>query len=136
MEEIPLYLIVAGIFLLLEIVLQTSLWTAQRLSNDRAVFGLLRKCDCIALFLVVWLVVGSIWIFKAGKKLTCDDVVDYVAVPDYSGHYLESFPETENCQECPSGVYVFTAFLILFQYLMTLVLAISCCSSSVRRRRH
>ena len=141
-REVPLYLLVAGLFLLVEIALHSILWTAQKLSNDEPLFCVLRRCDCIALFLLVWLVLGSVWIFKAGKELSCNNSIDYVAIPEdseYSGDYLETVTDTppDSCPEdCPGGVYVFTVFLILFQYLTALVLGICCCTASVRSRRH
>ena len=143
-REVPLYLIVGGIFLLVEVVLHSLLWTAQKLSNDEPVYSLIRKFDCIALFLIVWLVVGSAWIFKASKDNLCGDnrsVVDQVLIPGNSTGGFEDSERSdsgasEECEDCPSGVYVFTVFLILFQYLMILLLGIGCCTSSVRSRRH
>jgi hypothetical protein len=143
-QEVPLYLIVGGIFLLVEIVLHSLLWTAQKLSNDEPVYNLIRKFDCIALFLIVWLVVGSAWIFKAGRDSLCSDIVDQVTVPPVNvttttGDVEDPDPLLESgaeCEDCPSGVYVFTVFLILFQYLMLLLLGICCCTSSIRYRRH
>ena len=137
MQEVPL---VGGIFLLVEIVLHSLLWTAQKLSNDEPVYNIIRKFDCIALFLVVWLVVGSAWIFKAGRDNLCSDFVDQVIVPpvnETGGVEDSELSESgAECEDCPSGVYVFTVFLILFQYLMILLLGICCCTSSVRYRRH
>ncbi|CAI8012102.1 hypothetical protein GBAR_LOCUS7766 [Geodia barretti] len=141
-QEVPLYLIVGGIFLLVEIVLHSLLWTAQKLSNDEPVYNIIRKFDCIALFLVVWLVVGSAWIFKAGRDNLCSDFVDQVTAPPVNVTTTGDVGDSElsesgaECEDCPSGVYVFTVFLILFQYLMILLLGICCCTSSVRYRRH
>ena len=130
---------VAGIFILVELVLHSLLWIAQKLSNDKPLYSLVRKFDCIALFLIVWLVVGSAWIFKAGRERSCGtsgvDYVDYVIPDNFTGSQEDLEPTESDCgEDCPSGVYVFTVFLILFQYLMVLLLGLCCCTSSVRSR--
>ena len=140
-QEVPLFLIVGGIFLLVEIILHSLFWTAQKLS-EKPIYGLIRRFDCIALFLVIWLVVGSAWVFKARTDFSSDSV-DFVILPanTTTGDDLEMYDsgvsnDAAYPDDCPQGVYVFTVFLILFQYIMILLLGICCCTSSVRHRRH
>lgn len=149
-QEVPLYLIVGGILLLIDIILQTVLLTAHKLT-DSNIYTLIRKCDCVALCLVVWLVAGSIWIFKARTRQGCNDAVDYVTVGNQTDDIIMDMSadggmgdlESANCgvQDCPAGVYLFTVFLILFQYLLLLIIGIFCCTAvmnarSPQRRHH
>ena len=106
--EIPLYLIVSGSFILLDVGYHILLFIFQRFcENDKTVCLLARKCDCCAFFLFVWLILGSAWVLGAG--LSGDSTGDH--------------------GDCPFGVYVFAAVVIIGQYVYGLLFVISCCIS-------
>ena len=154
-KEVPLYLIVGGLLLLFDIILHAILYSVRRTSDNQYLYNTIRRFDILTLFVVVWLIVGSIWIFKAETRdRTCrDSVVDYVTIisnmtqgdvgmgvsGDDDGGGMENGESAADCVDCPSGVYVFTVFLILIQYTVVLILGICCCATSKRvrsRSRH
>ena len=147
-KEVSLYLIVGGLLLLLDIILHTILYSVQRMSDNQYLYNAIRRFDILTLFVVIWLIVGSIWIFKAKMSgQPCNDGVDYVTIisnmtqgdvgmgvsGDDDGGGMENGESAADCSNCPSGVYVFTLFLILIQYSVVLILGICCCCTITKR---
>ena len=147
----PIYLIVGGILLLTKISLNLLLFTAKRRSDADSLYKLIRRFDCSIFFLILWVIVGSVWVFEAGtKNHSCADenVIDYVTnntrggnvgmdIPEDSGAGGQMKDKESDCNDCPAGVYVFTVFLILLQYTALLILLVYCCTvQSKLRQRH
>ena len=149
---IPLYLVVAGFILLVEVILHSLLCMGQKCSEDESFYKVIRRCDCLAVFLIAWLLVGSNWVFRGGMgNETCgSDTVDYVVVGNMtddveimSGAHptdgmetgeSESDPAAGCSSDCSTGVYAFAVVLILIQYMALLILAVCCCSTKFRSR--
>ena len=139
-REVPLYLIVAGFVFLVELILHCLLCTAQKCSNEDYFYNMVRKFDCLAFFLFVWLLVGSSWMFRATRRTCGSDAVDYVIIGNNTDDAIvnrtDIIPNDElDCSDCPGGVYAFTVVLILIQYIVFLILAVCCCTKTVRSQR-
>ena len=145
-HEIPLYLLIAGFILIAEIIFQAAVCIGMRRdSAHETVYRTLRFCDCLAIFLFIWLLVGTYWIctISFSGHPTCsypiDDIVyantTSTVLTDSEGGTLTSVVSpptsatpTRECSDCQSYVYSFTAFVIMFQYLSLIILFIFCCS--------
>lgn len=135
-HEIPLYLMIAGFILIAEIIYQTTLCIAiKRNKRHESTYRVMRMCDCLALFLFIWLLVGSYWIFTISlDRQACisygnDFVyVNTTVVPDGEGN------GNPGCPDCDSYVYNFSTFVIMLQYIGTLCLMVWCCSCYVKHR--
>ncbi len=154
-SEIPLYLIVAGLLLFLEILLHTVLYTCQSYVGDETTYRRLRRCDFIVLILFIWLLVGSNWMFRLGfQDDDCEGAIDgggiqsmNLTVTDANGTITHIQVDVgaeggrsgtmdqggEDCSDCSHAVYVFTASVILIQYVAGLVLVAFCCHRFFRR---
>ena len=103
--KIPLYLIVAGSLILLNIGYHILIGIFERFSTrHKRIFVLARRADFFLFFPFVWLIVGSVWIlhtaFRGGSN--CD------------------------CGDCPFGLYLFATMLIISQYVYVLISIIAC----------
>lgn len=158
-HEIPLYLMVTGFILIVEIIFQTSLCIAiKRKKRHETTYRALRMCDCLALFLFIWLLVGTYWMFTISIQrqhcmrygndgvyvnTTVTPTVAPTVTPDTGTQmFLWSTPSTTasgdssntRCLDCESYVYNYTAFVIMLQYIITLAVMIFCCSFYIKVR--
>ena len=131
-----------GFVLLAEVIVHSALFVAQKCSDDESTIRALRRCDFLALFLLIWLLVGSNWIFRQSRnREDCTDVVDMggiTVVNTTNGTVLTVevsgglSPTPESCQDCSDSVYIFTGILIICQYVLALCLVAVCCSRAFR----
>lgn len=147
--SVPLYLIVAGLLMVAELMFHGIIWLVMKHSENESTFRALRICDCIAFVLLIWLLIGSNWVFKlsiAGSsgcdspRLPIDDIIQLntTIITDGSGGtqfivVTETPDSTPTCMDCPSGVYRFTVTVILLQYIGALLIVIGCCSRIFRK---
>ena len=130
-HEIPLYLLIAGFIFIAEIIFQVSMCMGiKRSSQHESIYRTLRMLDCLALFLFIWLLVGTYWLFSISiERSTCttdsmlNDLIDSEGVAPQT-----STTSSGVCSDCDAYVYSFTAFVIIFQYLAFLVCFVVCCS--------
>ncbi|XP_064404957.1 uncharacterized protein LOC135350156 [Halichondria panicea] len=144
-HEIPLYLLIAGFIFVAEIIFQFSMCMGiKRSSQHESIYRTLRMFDCLALFLFIWLLVGTYWLFTisiARSGCTTDTMLnDFVVVnttvlvDSEGGTQISvmtpppSLTPSGDCLDCDTYVYSFTAFVIMFQYLTFLVCFVACCS--------
>ena len=143
---------IAGFFLIAEIVYQTSLCIAiKRHKRYESTYHVMRMCDCLALFLFIWLLVGTYWIFTISlDRQACisygNDIVyvNITVVPDGEGSTqivvvppsstVTPGEDNPGCLDCDSYVYNFSAFVIMLQYVGALCLMVWCCSCYVKNR--
>ena len=150
---VPVYLIVAGALMIAEVAFHGTIWMLMKRSNDNgSSFKMLRLCDCVTFILLLWLLIGSNWVFKLAiahhspcdnAPQPIDDVISLntTVVTDASGGtrvvvFTDSHdpaPTTNDCADCSSGVYQFTVIVILFQYIIALFVVIGCCSKLFKK---
>ena len=144
-SQIPLYLIVAGILLLLEVVIQSSLCACRNWLGDDKTYRKIRRCDFVMVLLFIWLLIGTNWMFRLGIGNECSDglegdvqTVDDTVEPGGTTTQTTELIATmeggsgtggEDCSDCSQDVYVFAAVLILIQYIFGLFLVAMCCSN-------
>ena len=131
-----------GFVILVEVAVHSALFVAQKCSDDESTIKALRRCDFLALFLLIWLLVGSNWIFRQSRNRgNCMDMVDtdgdVRVVNTTNGTVTVAVsgglsPSPEGCQDCSNSVYVFTGILIICQYVLALCLIAVCCSRVFR----
>ena len=78
--------------------------------------------------------------FRAKRQPCGSDAVDYVIIgnntDDVFVNRTDTIPDDElDCIDCPGGVYAFTVVLILMQYIVFLILAVCCCTKTVRSQQ-
>lgn len=138
--------------MLAELIFHGALWMLMKYTDNDSTFRALRVCDCVAFVLLVWLLIGSNWVFRVAiaGRITCpsssrpiDNIVflNTTTVTDASGHtqfvVLPSIPDSPStstyCPDCSAGVYQFTIVVILFQYVAALFICIGCCSKLFKK---
>lgn len=128
---IPLYLVIAGLFLSLEIAFHTFTFIASLKTDDEATLRSLRMCDCFALFIFLWVVIGSNWIFKVS--------LNYNPCPTGNdgsgglGDLTTGFTTPPECEVCSRSIYQFALGVIVIQYLVVFLLLVACCSAAIKR---
>ncbi len=141
-HEIPLYLLIAGFLLITDIMFQISMCIAiNRNGHHKSIYQTLRLCDCLAVFLFIWLLVGTYWVFiislarsNCNKTPTDYVVVNTTVLVDSEGGTQVSVmtrppsPTSNDCSDCEDYVYNFTAFVLMFQYVIFLICFVTCCS--------
>ena len=114
-----------------------ALFIAQKCSEDESTIKTLRRCDLLAVFLLIWLLVGSNWIFRLGVSRDREDCMNMegdVKVVNVTNNTMltvevsEGLSPMENCQDCSESIYVFAGVLIICQYALALCLIGTCCS--------
>ena len=155
--EVPIYLLVAGMLMIAELLFHGVLWLLMKYSDSDSTYRALRMCDCVAFILLIWLLIGSNWVFKlsiaryrtasACNMYPIDDVIrlNATVVTDGSGIGATQWiivsdsapdsthPSNTNCMDCSSGVYQFTVIVILLQYIAALVVIVGCCSKIFKK---
>lgn len=133
-----------------ELLFHGILWFLMKYSNNDSTYKALRMCDCVAFVLLIWLLIGSNWVFKVSiaRASACnahqiiDDVMwlNTTIVTDSSGAtqvmIVTETPDSTpvpNCVDCSSGVYQFTVVVILFQYIAALLVIVACCSKLFKK---
>ena len=138
-----------------ELLFHGILWLLMKYSDSDSTYKALRMCDCVAFVLLIWLLIGSNWVFKlsiARYHMTSacstmhpiDDVIrlNTTAVTDESGGTqwvvvselaTDSTHPSSSCMDCSSSVYQFTVMVILLQYIAALVVLVGCCSKIFRK---
>ena len=143
--QVPLYLIIAGFVIGGEVIVHSLLCVAAAKCEGTGSYRTLRLCDCLAFFLLVWLLIGSNWIFKlsiTGGHKACE-VSDAVTIPPSTLDFNNSavlmndyaittatattMATAEIC-DCSQSVYVFATVVIVMQYVLALIVVIGCCS--------
>lgn len=156
-EEVPIYLLVAGMLMIAELLFHGVLWLIMKYSDSDSVYRTLRMCDCVAFILLIWLLIGSNWVFKlsiaryrtasACNAHPIDDVIrlNTTFVTDGSGtggtQWIvvsdsapdSTHPSSADCMDCSSSVYQFTVLVILLQYIAALVVIVGCCSKIFKK---
>ena len=148
---VPIYLVVAGVLMIIEVIVHGSVWLLMKRSENETTFRALRVCDCITFIILLWLLIGSHWVFKLSishhslcgdTPQPIDDVIylNTTVVTDASGGtQLAVVSETRgstpnsHCTDCSRGVYQFTAVVILFQYVVALFVIVGCCSKLFKK---
>lgn len=149
--SVPLYLIVAGVLILTELLFHGVIWFIMKHRENSSTLRALRMCDCVAFVLLIWLLIGSNWVFKlsiAGTSacdtplLPIDDIIllNTTVISNGSGGtqlivVTETIVSTSvnTCMDCSSGVYQFTVIVILLQYIAALLILVGCCSKIFRK---
>ena len=155
--EVPIYLLVAGMLMIAELLFHGVLWLLMKYSDSESTYRAMRMCDCVAFVLLIWLLIGSNWVFKLSiahyhTSSVCgtyaiDDIIrapNVTSISDGSGGTQwvivtdptttsQSSSDVNNCADCSSGVYQFTVVVILLQYITALVVLIGCCSKVFRK---
>ncbi len=133
-ERIPLYLIVVGCCLCLEIVIHTSTILASMNTERESINRSLRLCDCFAFFILIWILIGSNWIFKVsmtGKQSCSDDTSN-------EGSLAEAVSDVTtpvaNCTDCSDGVYRFAIAIVSLQYIAVCSVLLICCCVIIRKK--
>ena len=135
---------------MIELTFHATLWLLMKRSDNNSLFRALRIFDCVAFILLVWLLIGSNWIFKlsiAGSS-PCDtahpiDDVIYlnttVVTDGVGGTRWIVVTETHGstpittCHDCSTRVYQFTVMVILMQYIAALLIIVGCCSKIFKK---
>ena len=149
---VPLYLIVAGVVILAEVLFHVVvIFFIMRNRVNDSTLRALRICDCVAFVLLICLLIGSNGVFKfaiAGTSacdtplLPIDDIVRLNTTVLSNGSGTQLFVVTEivdsassvnTCMDCSSGVYQFTVVVILLQYIAALLMLVVCCSHTFRK---
>ena len=139
---VPVYLTVAGLIQISSLLFQTTTWIAEKRGVEKC--GTIRIFDCFGFLLFIWLLVGSNWIARVGwSRSTCNDDLyfgtDYVFLRVNSTVTDSDYEVPENdvnfCRDCASGVYLFTSVVIVLQYIMIILVCMSCCSVLYRSKR-
>ena len=155
--EVPIYLLVAGMLMIAELLFHGVLWLLMKYSDSDSTYRALRMCDCVAFSLLIWLLIGSNWVFKlsvaryrttaACNTYPIDDIIrlNSTVVTDGSGIGATQWiivsdsapdsthPSSTSCMDCSSGVYQFTVIVILLQYIAALVVIVGCCSKMFKK---
>ena len=139
-----------------ELLFHGVLWLLMKYNDNDSTYRALRVCDCVAFVLLIWLLIGSNWVFKLSiaryhTSSTCSmHPIDYIVpfnttvVADGSGgtqlvvvtNSLNSAPDStppSDCMDCSSGVYQFTVIVILLQYIAALLILVGCCSKIFKK---
>ena len=124
---IPLYLIIAGFCLLAEVIVHMITFLVSEFINHESSLYTLQFCDRLAFLMLIWVLIGSNWIFK----------VSLYPTPCATGANLQSnnISRDEHCENCSIAVYHFTSVVIVAQYLLAFTVLTLCCFMAIRNMR-
>lgn len=135
-KDIPLYLIIAGSSLCIEIVVHTITLLVSMNTDSESVLRSLRMCDCFAFFILVWVLIGSNWVFKVTmNSRSCSSQRD-AERELFIDNFTEPIPDVTpiTCEDCSNAVYQFAVGLIVLQYIIVLFVFVICCCFALRKR--
>lgn len=138
-KDIPLYLIIAGSCLCIEVVVHAITILASMSTDSESVLRSLRMCDCFAFFILVWVLIGSNWVFKVTvNSRSCSSQQDAEReLFSEMDNFTEPMPDVTTpitCEDCSNAVYQFAVGLIILQYFVVLFVFVICCCFALRRR--
>lgn len=139
-KDIPLYLIIAGCCLSLEVFIHTSTILASMNTDNESTLRSLRMCDCFAFFILIWILIGSNWIFKVSvNSKPCsqqDPGNELFNEVDNSTALLPAATTPGTCEDCSDSVYQFAIGLIVVQYIVVFSVFVICCCAAIRKGSH
>lgn len=139
-RDIPLYLIIAGSCLSVEVVIHTLTILTSMNTDNESVLRSLRMCDCFAFFILIWILVGSNWIFKVSVNSKSCSRLDEETEPFIEiGNSTELMPDVTSpvtCEDCSNSVYQFAVGLIVLQYMVVFLVFVVCCCVAMKRGTH
>lgn len=141
-KDIPLYLIIAGSCLSVEVLIHTFTILASMNTDNESVLRSLRMCDCFAFFILIWILIGSNWIFKVsvnsksciGRQDTENELLFNQL--DNSTDLLPDVTTPRTCEDCSNSVYQFAVGLIVLQYIVVFLVFVACCCVAIRKGAH
>lgn len=132
-SDIPLYLLIAGSCLSVEVFLHTFTVLASISTQSKTTLKCLRICDCFGFFILVWILIGSNWMFKVSTKSRECGSEELEDVANITEQVLSISTPTP-CEDCSKTVYQFAVGLIIIQYIIVLSVLVACCCLATRKR--
>lgn len=137
-KDVPLYLIIAGTCLCIEVIIHTITILASMSTEKESVLRSLRMCDCFAFFILVWILIGSNWIFKVtvnSRPCSGPDNPERQLFDDprNSTDLIPEITTPITCKDCSNTVYQFAVGLIILQYIVVLFVFVLCCCFGLRK---
>lgn len=135
-EDIPLYLLIAGCCLSIEVIVHTFTIMISFSTDNEATNRFLRMCDCFAFFTLVWFIIASNWIFRLSfHSKPCIEESDTEL--SSSGLGGNDFLTTTHsfCEDCSNGVYKFAIGVTVVEYIAIFSVFIVCCCVIIKKGR-
>ncbi len=135
--DVPLYLIIAGLFLSVEVIIHTCTILITQSTDSETTIRSLRLCDCLALFILIWILIGSNWVFKISLHPSpCTELnsMGNENLGNSSDLSSFTFSSEEDCEDCSVSVYKFTSAVIIIQYVIAFIVLVTCCSTAIKGR--
>lgn len=138
-KGVPLYLVIAGTCLSLEILVHTTTLLISISTDNKTTNRTLRLCDCFAFFILIWILIGSNWIFKVSiNSRACSelDAETKQLSSDMTINATDLFPvatTAATCEDCSDGVYQFAVGVIIVQYMAVFCVIVFCCCAAMKK---